>query len=62
MVYNLNLFCIVIVVDPYVLKMALYYPKGNISFLNFHEQTTRGTQELMCLYKLALKLFKPYNV
>jgi endonuclease/exonuclease/phosphatase family metal-dependent hydrolase len=43
------------------LKMALHYPKHNISFNNLHLITKRATPNMISMYKLSLLLYKIYN-
>ena len=43
------------------LKMALHYPKHNISYLNLHSICNRATPNMFSDYKLALLLHKIYN-
>ena len=43
------------------LKMALHYPKYNISYSNLHCATKRATPDMYCMYKLSLLLYKTFN-
>ncbi len=43
------------------LKLALNYPRYDISHLNLHKLTNRATPDMLCNYKLALPLFKIFN-
>ena len=43
------------------LRVAMHYPKQQLSYLNLHKLTNRATPEMFSTYKLALTLYKLYN-
>ena len=43
------------------IKLALHYPKQQISYQNLHIIANRATPEMFCTYKLSLLLHKLYN-
>ncbi len=43
------------------LKMAICYPKHNTSYQNLHVLNNRTTLVMLCVYRLALKLYITYN-
>ena len=44
------------------LRMCHHYPSELISYFNFHKMSKRATPEMLCDYKLALSLYKTFNL